>query len=290
MEKITDNTYKKVYHVLLSEKEDDGQKLLIMTEETGEVYIASTPAEIPSANIEDYITTSFGTGAKALLKGILEVSDITALTADSFKAELEELFFEEVPEEMYKYLGDLPEATPEVIEATAVQIIRDLDLADLVESHVYTSSVADLDEDLKQKYHLFQNEDKSKILWKDEDGGIAIVDASNSEEEILLAAGYVKCMVEGFSKSPEGTWVSVWRPKESKQAKTLQVVDAAYQGLLKYPEGNIDVVLEDSGMLSVMFHSHNNSFAIKQNVANINDCDVEALKSRLDEFEVGYNW
>ena len=43
-------------------------------------------------------------------------------------------------------------------------------------------------------------------------------------------------------------------------------------------------------MIDIVYHSRNNSFAVKEGVAYYCDVDIDMLEDRLDELGVGYGW
>lgn len=70
-----------------------------------------------------------------------------------------------------------------------------------------------------------------------------------------------------------------------------EVINAVDRALGKYDSENVDVVRnEENGMLDVIYHSNNNSFAIEVGIANFTDVDIKALEAELDSRDVGHVW
>ena len=73
--------------------------------------------------------------------------------------------------------------------------------------------------------------------------------------------------------------------------KTCEAVDAVKKVLQQYDAANIDVLRNTiTDMIDIVYHSRNNSFAVKEGVAYYCDVDIDMLEDRLDELGVGYGW
>ena len=73
--------------------------------------------------------------------------------------------------------------------------------------------------------------------------------------------------------------------------KTCEVVDAVKKVLQQYDAANIDVLRNTiTDMIDIVYHSRNNSFAVKEGIAYYCDVDIDMLEDRLDELGVGYGW
>lgn len=66
-----------------------------------------------------------------------------------------------------------------------------------------------------------------------------------------------------------------------------KILTAVNTALSKYSEENIDVVLE-SGKLTVMYHSDNNSFPVSEDFPDIKN--KGKLEKELDKLGVGHCW
>lgn len=81
------------------------------------------------------------------------------------------------------------------------------------------------------------------------------------------------------------------RDREMALVWAIEAVDRA---LNEYDSDNVDVVKnEETGMLDIIYHSDNNSFAIQTNVSNpkyLNEYGKETLVKELNKRHVGYCW
>lgn len=79
-----------------------------------------------------------------------------------------------------------------------------------------------------------------------------------------------------------------------REMALIWVIEAVDRALDEYDSDNIDVVKnEETGMLDVIYHSNNNSFAIEVNVSNpkyLNEYDKKMLVKELNKRHVGYCW
>ena len=71
--------------------------------------------------------------------------------------------------------------------------------------------------------------------------------------------------------------------------ETNKVIKAVDNALHEYPTEYVDVVRdEETDMLNVMYHSWHNSFAIFEDVAHIDNVDMDRLGKYIDFIGVGY--
>ena len=72
-----------------------------------------------------------------------------------------------------------------------------------------------------------------------------------------------------------------------KEDKTDEIIDAVKKAILRYDVDNISVD-ENGGIISVMYASSNNSFAIDNREWSANNIDVQKLVREIDKLDVGH--
>lgn len=286
------------YFVIAEKKVNDYVDLLLCRDSDKQIIIAHGFNETSSVWCHgDY----YGYGTEALLEALVCFMDAPLLTEKKVVQHLLD-FFEDRPEtrDEFKELTGLPDyaferADSKFIKAMARQYMRyvDLDAAENIYDYADECLPAEMDVDLLAYAGLDEHGQKVKpknaICFKDEDGGIGIAGLDGNTRSILLATGLVPCEPENYIDN--GSIVEVFRPKDSILAKSAQVIKEIDEATYDYPSDNIDVVKDEaSGNLHIMYHSSNNSFAVKENIAASCDVDLKYIEKMLDQRNMGHVW
>ena len=298
MMKVINENHGSTYFILAEKKVDASTDLLLCRESDSQIIIAHG---YNKATAEWNHGNYYGYGAEALLEALVSFTEAPILTEKKIISLLINFFNEDTEEG-----NDIKESTglseyafersdSKFLIAMAKQYLRNIDCesGDLIYDYATHFIPAELDTDLLAYVGLDEHGKKEKakntICFKDEDGGIGIAGIDGKTRAILLATGLVPCTVENYFSN--GAVVEVFRPKDSILAKSAQVIKEIDEATYDYPSANIDIIRDEvSGNLHIMYHSSNNSFAVKENIAATCDVDLKYIEKMLDQRNMGHVW